>query len=737
MDPKEQLESLRRTLAEEEENLLFIEEQKAKHVLETEVPPTLIKEEWQKQKRIEELRRRIEELERSQVNELPIEDEDLREKELAYLDGLLKRYEYWRDHYTPLAGIAEVRAAVEDGPRLDLPMPFIPPEFEKLVDGFRPQAEVRREPVDDLRQTVAQHRRIILLGDPGSGKTTTLWRMVYDYAFTARQDAQAPLPVLVPLGGYTDDGPFDAYLARHLGSLAPHLETYRTSGRLILLLDGLDEMPQAEYSERMDRIKETLKRYSDETVVITCRALDYMTKLEKLQKIEVAPLDEPRIRTFLHNYLGKTAGERLFRSMGGDTSRVAGKELPPLLALGRNPYLLLIAAQIYASTGGELPANRARLFTAFVDTLIRREEQRHPQGWIEIECQKDALASLAYAMHTEQRRGTTVEHEWALARLCEAKPDRDAKRLLRLAISSTLLGTDDTTVRFFHRSLQEFFVAQWLAPKLLDGSAPKMAINEEIRSFVRGLLADVDQTSSPPGGVEVPEGMVWVPSGPFICGGGKDTRVVQLDQGFFISRYPVTNAEFARFVERTRHTTMADKEGGCSDHDRVYVYTMGYNWRRPYGPDSNIEDRLGHPVVQVNWDDAKAYAEWVGGRLPTEEEWEKAARGIDGHIYPWGDEFDPTLCNTCRDYIRTTTPVGYYSPQGDSPYGCADMAGNVWEWTVGGLELGDEHSVMRGGAFDCEAGHVRCYYRVESKPTPRDFRTGFRVVVIFPSTSNL
>ncbi|MCP4540105.1 MAG: NACHT domain-containing protein, partial [Chloroflexi bacterium] len=439
-----------------------------------------------------------------------VQGEDVRAQELAYLDALLKKYDYWLDHYTPLAGIAEVRAAVQDGPRLDLPMPFIPPGFEKLTEhGFGERAEVRREPVDDLRAAVAEHRRIVLLGSPGSGKTTTLWRLAYDYALEAKADAHAPLPLLVPLGGYTGDGPFDVTLARHLGPLAPHLDIYRASGRLILLLDGLNEMPQADYAGRVGRVRDALEQHPDDSVVVTCRALDYVEKMEQLQKVEVSPLDETRIRDFVRNYLGETAGERLFWGMaGGDevhdlwnTWRRAGetweafwtakeipeglgwlpwkaryklwmslrKEPPQLLSLGRNPYLLLMMAQVYAGAGGELPANRAKLFAAFVDTLLGREKKRHSQDWIEVECQKEALAALAYAMQDERGRGTTVEHGWAAAHLDQVALDCDVERLLYLASSATLLDASDSTVRFYHQLLQEYFAAREMGRRVAAG----------------------------------------------------------------------------------------------------------------------------------------------------------------------------------------------------------------------------------------------------------------------------
>jgi formylglycine-generating enzyme required for sulfatase activity/GTPase SAR1 family protein len=788
---------------------------------------------------------------------------------------------------------------VEDGPRLDLPMPFVPREFEKLEEhGFGARAEVRREPVDDLRAAVAEHRRILLLGDPGSGKTTTLWRLAYDYANAAQADGRAPLPLLVPLGGYTDDGPFDAYLARHLGPLAPYLETYRASDRLILLLDGLNEMPQAGYAERTGRIQDVLNRYPDEAVVVTCRALDYVVKLEGLQKVEVLPLDETRIRTFLHNYLGQPAGERLFWVLaGGDRVRAmwdilqrAGRtwtefwavekmpenvyaktsdaqdklwarlrrEPPPLLALGRNPYLLLMTAQVYARAGGVLPANRARLFAAFVDTLLGREEERHPQGWVEAERQKDGLAALAYAMQAERGRGTTVERGWAVDRLCRAVPGCDAGRLLYLATSAMLLDADDATVRFYHQLLQEYFAARemgrrvaagepldrywppnwWWEPSgweetaiLLAGMEPdasalleRLAVVNPVvaarclveggaqageaarRSIVTALLARMTDGQQPPvararagdalarlddprpgvgvlspplpagegPGVRALPDIVWcyVPPGPFTMGSADDDEMAydhekprhpndSITEGYLISRYPVTNAQFAAFVEA----------GGY--RERRYWTEVGWRWKESerrrapddYGEPFNLPN---HPVVGVSWYEAVAFCRWLeerlqvpsfrfqvwrGGqpetwnlepetltvRLPSEAEWEKAARGTDGRQYPWGDDLDPGRANYDQTGIETTSAVGCF-PGGASPYGVEDLSGNVWEWCATGWEGSyegyrgdndperDVRRVLRGGAFYLAARLVRCAFRNWSGPNYRFRGYGFRLV---------
>ena len=230
--------------------------------------------------------------------------------------------------------------------------------------------------------------------------------------------------------------------------------------------------------------------------------------------------------------------------------------------------------------------------------------------------------------------------------------------------------------------------------------------------------------------------LVRVPAGEFLIGSDKaqdrDAQGDELPQHrlylpeYLIGKYPVTVRQFAAFVRATGYKSPAVIEApGAGDP----------------------------PVTRVTWADAAAFCRWAGQvsgyrlRLPGEAEWEKAARGTDGLVYPWGDVWDPAKCNTREGGPGTTTPVGQYSPQGNSPYICADMAGNVWEWCLDWFDesiyktrakkvvqdpIGPpkgEMRVVRGGSWRDDRSDARCATRIRSDPDDFDMLLGFRVVL--------
>ncbi len=256
-----------------------------------------------------------------------------------------------------------------------------------------------------------------------------------------------------------------------------------------------------------------------------------------------------------------------------------------------------------------------------------------------------------------------------------------------------------------------------------------------------------------------PPGMVYVPAGEFIMGsdeGNSDEQpvhTVYLD-AFYIDKTEVTNAQFAAFVSATGYETDAEQKGcGWIYEGAGWECVQGVDWQHPFGPDTDLAGKDEHPVVQVSWNDAKAYCQWAGKRLPTEAEWEKAARGTDGRTYSWGNTFDGSRLNFCDkncsfgwrdasvdDGYAGTAPVGSY-PAGASPYGALDMAGNVWEWVADwydsdyyatspesnpkGSASGDTR-VIRGGSWGTNEAYVRAAYRNRSAPDDPDYGVGFR-----------
>lgn len=253
---------------------------------------------------------------------------------------------------------------------------------------------------------------------------------------------------------------------------------------------------------------------------------------------------------------------------------------------------------------------------------------------------------------------------------------------------------------------------------------------------------------------------VYVPAGEFTMG-SSDSQIVEAEKlcsgcifsneqpqhivtldAFWIDRTEVTNAMFAKFIQETQYKTVAERLGkGGVFSNGSWSEVSGTDWRHPNGPQTNLIGLDQHPVVQVSWNDALAYCSWAGRQLPTEAQWEKAARGTDGRTYPWGNDPQTTsLANnkSLNDGYEFTAPVGSY-PAGASPYGALDMAGNVWEWVNDwydptyyskspadnptGPAFGESH-VQRGGSWDNGDLHVAFRNYVDPNYSQPNF--GFR-----------
>jgi formylglycine-generating enzyme required for sulfatase activity len=238
-----------------------------------------------------------------------------------------------------------------------------------------------------------------------------------------------------------------------------------------------------------------------------------------------------------------------------------------------------------------------------------------------------------------------------------------------------------------------------------------------------------------------------VPAGEFMMGskddslawpGGSETpRHRPTLDAYRISKYPITYAQYTAFVH----------DGGYTERWRKCWARDGWNWKgERTGPDreGGVFDLPNHPAVMITWYEAAAFCNWLGERsglkvtLPSEAQWEKAARGTDGRVYPWGPELMPDHANYRETDINTTSAVGIF-PLGASPYGVLDMGGNVWEWcltkwredyttTEDNDPEGMDERVLRGGAFHDGARGMRCAVRNRHFAFDRVRYFGFRIV---------
>ncbi len=853
--------------------------------------------------------------------------------ERAYLAALMvhPRYARWAAQFVPLSGTLRE-------PRRPPGWSDIPPEFSLLeMRGEGPQRQFERIRLEDITQATAKHPELVLLGEPGAGKTTTLYRLGWQAAQARLQTGEGKLPLFVPLAEYSANyaapADFVTALARSALGHGFDLQTALRRGEMSLLIDALNEMPfssGADYRRRVQAWRRFAEAWPGNQMLFTCRSLDYSEPLG-LPQVEIERLDNARVQDFLGKYLpeelAQTAWERLENS--------------PLLELVRNPYYLSMLAFIVAQNG-DWPRNRARLFESFERVLWQREALRNHPHWPGAETMRRWLARLGYAFQ-QRGEGTRMPRSTALNILGQVAGDGQVA--LHLARSASLLDTerppDETAeeqIRFYHHQLQEYFAARALLARFADGEdlralwkqprakrempAPgklgdweplppppptgweeatilAAALADDLPAFVEavrrinpvlagrcltesGASADEDLKDAlrtallgemknrkvhlryriaagetlgylgdprfarleADGAEVIAPPFVYLPGGTFRMGSSlweilrQGVRNFPLTQDelprhevtlapFWMARYPVTRAEYARFVraggyreERywvtgaARAWLRGEETGGgpvdevikmwqalrenpaqwqaakgiltsqqrqvfealLSIEDEAKVREMlSKPYRRKRTQPAFWEDeRFGNPsqpVVGVTWYEALAYCAWLEQRLqtiagymaeehpeeaafwqalasgryritlPSEAEWEYAARGAEGRRYPWGNRWRKEAANTVETQILRPTPTGIF-PAGATPSGIADLGGNVWEWTrslyekypynpLDGREDPERegYRALRGGSWNYDRRLVRAAVRDWGYPINFGNSIGFRVVL--------
>jgi formylglycine-generating enzyme required for sulfatase activity/class 3 adenylate cyclase len=762
---------------------------------------------------------------------------DLSQLEQDYRERLKARYAEEAAYYVPLAGeTTEIPIQPSKAPRTARRRRRRA-KFE-YHEWIPTGEDIKQVKLDSLQEAVNKYPCVILLGDPGCGKTTAFENLAYQFS-----DQSDKLPVPLHLSEFDSGMSLEDFIiqgwgglleAGHWGAkeLAANIEEYLEAGKLFLLFDALNEMPLEGYRERCLALRQFIDQRSAQgnRFLVTCRILDYSEELTGLQRVEVQPLSDDKIQHFLQNELLEK-WQALWQTL------TQSDDSPHcLLEMARNPYLLTVMIDVFEEDS-QLSQNRADLMQRFTQILLGWSKAKcPPDQWIDADVQYEALSVMAFEMQARSGFGTKVKTEQVKAVMPHqvmldpnwpsqpTPPDQ----VLSLAASAKIIEmpVDRLTVRFYHQLLQEYFAAHqlikqdpakladlwrwpwletemplWVRPEnnyeplppppttgweettiLAAGSTPEndtqlvqallqinpvlagrcllqgqarfnsatcqavinhllsTVANPEVALRVRIAAGDVLGYLGDPRKGE----MVVIPAGEFLMGEVREQHELFLPD-YQLGKYPVANAEYERFIEA----------GGYQNKSfwtKAGWIEIGQNQNEPrYWQDERF-NKPNQPAIGLSWYECVAYCRWLSAetgqlyRLPTEAEWEKGARGVDGRVYPWGSEFEASRLNARAgdQQVCTITPVGIY-PTGTSPFGLFDCAGNVWEWCATRWKKpfpydvnqdewqadyleGQNLRVLRGGSWNYKAEATRCSYRFKFQPYGWTGRGSYRVV---------
>jgi formylglycine-generating enzyme required for sulfatase activity/energy-coupling factor transporter ATP-binding protein EcfA2 len=415
---------------------------------------------------------------------------DPRALEIEYLNRILLEHSVWKELYTPMAGVVRTLKQPERRTTRQRAATITPEYMRDFIQkDFGEKPELSEAPVGDIAEVVEKVKRLVVLGEPGSGKTTTLWLLAARYADSALKDPSAPLPILIRLGALEPETSLRDQIQAQLGDL--QLDTLPQQ-RIALLLDALNELKEENRDQKLQQIRTLIEQARQENTiaVVTCREIDYPPlDLDIIERVRIAALDPVRIRDFCIRYLPDD-GDALFWAMAGKSAKRfwdawqrekrgdfqrlwesdeacgststaedrnmnelrhamrTGEKSRQLLVLARNPYMLFMITQVYDEKG-ELPPNRGKLFDTFTSILLLGREKL-PQS--AADALRDRLAAFAFAMRRDGL-GTSVPK-------ATAEQFLSSDDLYRALSANLLDGSDE--IRFSHELLNEYFAAHQL-----------------------------------------------------------------------------------------------------------------------------------------------------------------------------------------------------------------------------------------------------------------------------------
>jgi len=628
------------------------------------------------------------------------------------------------------------------------PPPHEPIDYRKYVpvNYVEPRCHAKNQNQGSLHKFVhkwlADPRRKLLavLGDYGIGKTSFCYRLASDLAENQH------VPVVIELRHMRDaDDEFEVLIKRKIEQKSP------MSANTLLIFDGFDELSvkfdKDKVLQKIDELSRNTQEFSK--VILTSRTPFFRSKKEEkevlvrepgrpregpaplpypehFERIYISPFSDEEIQGYLENALGPEGALDFWDNVVDTIWDIKG--------LAKRPILLELITK-YSKEIGKIEGvvTASKIYETVTEAWEKREEERVPRNIMLF------MEELAYRMFTEEESQLYFD---TLTAAIDIYFDDETRERLELSLDnldyqirtcSFLSRNVDEHYAFAHRSFMEYFVARKLSREIPEDKAVTIRISDEIALFVSELIPPtVYERINLPEGVKVPKGMVYIPPGQFIMGEGNNIRIANINEGFFIDKHPVTNAQFCDFLNECGNQREGGVEwillGGVYDRERCRIEKKGDRFLVQRGYKE-------HPVILVSWYGAKAYALWAERRLPSETEWEKAARGIDGRIYPWGNEFNKKKSNCDEAGIGKITPVTEY-PQDVSPYQCKGMAGNVEDWVEDDYyEILDSvpadgsawidnprgsYRVVRGGSWDlptengrsalrdCGGSDVRC-----------------------------